>query len=475
MREGLGRIQDCGAFKRKKTAEYVARWSAPNEEPVFDVLVANVLSEAGITWDNRPRSIYDPEQLYTALARFGADTTYERTEHMEFAEKICFKIFGKPKNHDFLKPLNDSQVIEHAIHLNKSAGMPTMGKKQDDLPYAFDRSYQILKGEKWPNPCVAYARTGFDDTTRLIWGYPFEMTILEGRFAQPLIQKFIQRSSPMAYGLYKFELGTLIQHRVVNQGIPHCLDYSKFDSTIPKELIVIAFKILSSWFTAEDMQEWGWDKVVQYFINTPIVMPDGHIYKGKVHGVPSGSYFTNLVDSVVNSLLLFAGLKELGIDLYWRNLFVMGDDSIFPLHKVLPLEELQKVLTQYNIRLNIDKSIVGTAHFVGATWVKAQPRQAVRDLATKAVNPEKYRRYNKLDLKEGARQVVYSYASAYIEGYRMIKQSNNVFGESINRLPKHGIGELTGSDQFHAEYGLKDRAEQVERAYDSTVGMRILF
>ncbi len=475
--EGLGFIRDCGPFRRTVLKDYCKRMSSPNEEPIYDEVVAQYLYETGIRWENVPRSLYDPAQLYEALGRYGQTAECEDNLYLQQAERIAFKIFGKPESHEYLDVLNDDEIVAYAVHLNKSAGLPSMKKKRDDLPYAFDRSYQILHGDKAPNPCVAYARTSSNNKTRLVRGYPFEMTILEARYAKPLINKFIERYSPIVYGLYKFETGALIQNRVINQGIPHCLDYSKFDSTIPAVLIRKAFKILRSWFRPEDTQGWGWDNIISYFVNTPIVMPDGHIYKGKKHGVPSGSFFTNLADSIVNTMVIFASLKEMGHDLHWRNIFVMGDDSIFPLDCVIDTEVLAQKLAKYNIKLNIEKTVIGKAHFIGATWIYAQPHKKISELACKAVNPESRRQCSKFGPLIDAKQVIYSYASAYVEMYYAIKQSNFIFGESLNRIEESGgkDAKLSGSDYFHTQFELRDRDDGVERAYYSTIGMRLLF
>jgi len=46
-----------------------------------------------------------------------------------------------------------------------------------------------------------------------------------------------------------------------------------------------------------------WDTLKNYFVHTPIRMANGECYK-KRNGIASGSYFTQLVGSVANAILM---------------------------------------------------------------------------------------------------------------------------------------------------------------------------
>ena len=142
------------------------------------------------------------------------------------------------------------------------------------------------------------------------------------------------------------------------------LDYSKFDSSISSTLIRYSFDILKTWFEYIDQNEWS--IIVNYFCSTPIVMPNGNLYAGKRHGVPSGSYFTQLIDSVVNVILIGALSSRFQLDIYHRELFVLGDDSIFATRQKLDLQKVAEFLMTYGIKLNIEKSTKNQVHYLGA-------------------------------------------------------------------------------------------------------------
>jgi len=76
------------------------------------------------------------------------------------------------------------------------------------------------------------------------------------------------------------------------------LDWKGFDTTIPPFLIKHAFEVVWSCYDfsskGERYQKYFrtvFDFLIEYFINTPIMLSDGRVFK-KSHGIPSGSSFT---------------------------------------------------------------------------------------------------------------------------------------------------------------------------------------
>lgn len=92
------------------------------------------------------------------------------------------------------------------------------------------------------------------------------------------------------------------------------------------------------------------------FTHTPVVMPDGRLFV--VHsGVPSGSYWTQIIDSIVNLLLIYSfQLKYFG-DI--QPTYVLGDDSIFTSDsKPVPIEVITEYFAQFGLTLNSDKTVI---------------------------------------------------------------------------------------------------------------------
>jgi hypothetical protein len=415
-----------GPFRRAALKGYISQMSNPNPTGLFDEFVAEILEQQGFTWEESPRSVYDPQQLYTALERYATD--WKQFEYLDDAMRYGFRkayaIFAKPKAEATLQPLTDSQVVSKALKLQKSSGLPLMTSKEKSLSYSFDREYQVRLGMKAPNPCVAYKRTQANNKTRLVWGYPLEMTIMESRFARPLINRFMRMQTPMAFGMTKCELGAKLHRYFQTQpGTTVCLDYSKYDSTLSATMIRQAFRILATWFEDADREALGWDTVVRYFINTPIVMPDGHLYKVKHHGVPSGSYFTQMIDSIVNVALCYALRFKFDLRFKPEALYVLGDDVIMQVRKNVDLKKWANYLSEYGLIIHDDeKTVVGQVHFLGAVWHNGKPDAQIEELVNKACFPESFRDYQGQP-DTGAMNVLRSYASSYLSGYRFIPMS----------------------------------------------------
>lgn len=470
-------LTDRGPYRRPQIKAYVAQMSRENPRVLRDNFVAELLIEQGFEIDECPRSIYDPQQLYTALERYAADwSQFERSDdHVKFGFRMAYKIFAKPSDARPLRALISDDQVARASKLNKSAGLPSLKKKRDDLVYALDRERQVLRGAKAPSPCVAYKRTQKNNKTRLVWGYPFEMTLMESRFARPLIDMFKNRRTTMALGWSKATLGAHVYGRVVEKkGRIVALDYSKFDSTISALFIRRSFDILSTWFSEEDRDAYGWDTIVNYFITTPIVMPDGHLYVGKTHGVPSGSYFTQMIDSIVNTAIVFAIVSKFKLKLNWKSLFVLGDDVLMNVKGDVDLDAWADYVSQFGLKINTDKTVLDDPHFLGASWRKGKPDASLRELAAKAVHPESFRNYQgKLDT--GPKAVLRSYASNYVSAFRFIEQPDLLhYRRDLPPLEGWKPEWMTGSDRFHAEELSRKRIGNGGSGISSSLSARLL-
>lgn len=414
-------LKDRGAYRRSfiddKFEGYKTRMSKDDDRALYDGHVAYLLKEQGFDLSQipeSPRSIYSVEKLYEKLALYGPEKNKDILidEHLKRGFKMALKAFG-------YRPLVGKQKVMRlsetpaAIKMNTSAGLPSLVKKADAITYGLNRAAQTIEGFKNPNPCIAYKRTQGGNKTRLVWGYPLDMTLIEAKFARPLTDLFLRIDTPMAFGMSKMTLGCLLETRVNKRNIV-CLDYSKFDASISAKLISYAFNILRTWFDFESQEdEKSWEIVIKYFITTPIVMPNGKLYTGKRHGVPSGSYFTQIIDSVVNVMLLGALSSHLNLDLGIEGMFVLGDDSIFSTNKNVNLHKIAKVMELYGISVNVDKCKLGIKHFLGATWIRCFPTADITEVLQKAIYPETFRNYQD-DSINGALSVLIALQGQYV-------------------------------------------------------------
>jgi hypothetical protein len=218
------------------------------------------------------------------------------------------------------------------------------------------------------------------------------MTLLESMFARPLIDHFLSVRSPMAFGLRSNEIAARMT-RVENSGIRYSFDFSKFDASIPARLIDTAFSILGTYFDMSEDEKKVWDKVQHYFIHTPILMPDGNVYV-KHKGVPSGSYFTQMVDSIVNYILIQYGmLMSTGEAAESGKILVLGDDSLVGHHTHLPLQAMSGVFKAIGFDLSVEKSQVSVypkpVEFLGHSWISGVVDREPIEIAKRLAFPEK--------------------------------------------------------------------------------------
>lgn len=209
-----------------------------------------------------------------------------------------------------------------------------------------DRLIKGLPNTAWP--CQIATRPGLvnrgEVKARGVWVYPYHMTLLECQYAEPIIQALNAQPTWLGWTVrwmdgYADTLTNLF-------GDLRCTafgaDYSGFDYTQHSRRIDQSFMILKGMFDVSSMSKESrrkfnveWNEIVRYYKNTPMLL--GNKVYLKHSGTPSGSYFTQLVDSVYNMLALCDCILRVGIDLdserstvssWLKYLFVLGDDSI---------------------------------------------------------------------------------------------------------------------------------------------------
>lgn len=184
-------------------------------------------------------------------------------------------------------------------------------------------------------------------------------------------------------------------------------DYSKFDKTIPAWLIRDCFRMIERHIVWDKVQTnytgelWSvnpakskarWKTLVNYFINTPIQLSNGERFI-KHGGVPSGSCFTNLIDTIVNAVvmryLIYSQTGQLPLgDVY------LGDDSIAITEKPLNLDALSEQAEElFSMNFNPDKSYQTSCrdnlHFLGYYNLRGNPYKPIDTIVASSIYPER--------------------------------------------------------------------------------------
>lgn len=342
------------------------------------------------------KSMYEPTKLVSQLARYGKkpDLSNIKQDVLRQAMDVTLSVFGGDHS---LKPNSLDEDLWLYVKGEKSSGLPELSKKSRVFEADLWRATRIAGGHRAPDPCVAYHRVQHGEAgpkTRLVWGYPQSMFLLEARFAPLLIQRFLERKTPMAFGLLKSQVSARMQ-QIRNSGLRYSLDFSGFDSSIAARFIDFAFSVLKTHFHFSDHEEERvWMKIVNYFIHTPIMLPNSEVWV-KHHGVPSGSYFTQMIDSVVNFMAVtYAWISATGQSVQEGRVLVLGDDSIVGQSKYVPVSVIAGSMNELGLRLNSEKTSVSRysqdePHFLGHFWRGGFADRDPVEIAKRMAFPEK--------------------------------------------------------------------------------------
>lgn len=426
-------------YRMKRLERYKASFNHDRTSAIYDSNVADMLKAQGFSITESPRSIYRVEKLYQALSGYGRGKIPKIERSKQFRDGIalaraCFcRKEGQSKLH--VLPFTPETISKVTSNPTGSAGLTNYGcTKAQSQTRALERGLQTLLSEKRPEPCLAFVRTQFNDKTRLVWGYPYSMTAIEGLVAWPLIQHFKGGSTPMAFAIPTIHLGTKLRVSSYHKKWAYSLDMSQYDATLSADLIHESFRILSTWFDLNEVEPISgctvrhiFSLIEWYFIHTAIVMPNGCLYTGKDHGVPSGSFFTQMVDSVANVILCGAASSKFSLHVDKNDIFVLGDDILFWSNRKFDLDVIASYLSdEFHVKVHgSEKSAIyrydEAIHYLGRDWENGLPTLDEDEIIKRMVFPENFRKYSD-DPDEKRRQVhmlILSYASVYRHGWRI--------------------------------------------------------
>lgn len=225
-------------------------------------------------------------------------------------------------------------------------------------------------------PDVGYTRTQLADITqstkvRGVWGRAFHYILLEGCTARPLLEAVMNSSTFIMIGRDPVKtVPVLLSNTSAQCKWLTALDWQTFDATVNRFEIDTAFSLLKEKIifpTKEDEHCFEFCRVM--FTHKKIAAPNGKIYWSH-KGIPSGSYFTSLIGSIVN---------RLRIEYLWRLKFnrgpticyTLGDDSLIGDDYFYDPTEIAHNAHDLNWILNPSKTesstIPGEVTFLGRT------------------------------------------------------------------------------------------------------------
>jgi len=257
-----------------------------------------------------------------------------------------------------LRPISVAQGID-LLKNDTNSGLPFMTKKKNVK--------QLMKGQTLTSlyttlsdyflnddyakyACLLFTRTQENGKTRNVWGYSIYLTLLEMCFYRPILdlqskqfwRAALRRPDDVSEGVTR-----VIDYCLRNGYYILSIDFSAYDNSIKKNLSDSAF--LSIMYCFQQKYQPYIALISKLFQQVPIVTPDG-IFTGD-HGVPSGSTFTNEVDSIVQF-----GIARECLDIPHHEICqIQGDDGV---HACINPEAVKEHFRSYGLVVNDEKSYI---------------------------------------------------------------------------------------------------------------------
>lgn len=293
-------------------------------------------------------------------SKFGPRSIQKDWDERKDSVYDYFKINGKHSNLEQVKPDVTGRLRPYthtnAVKLlknNTSAGLPFMKKKGLVKDQVLNSINELLKRN---DPCVMFTRTQEGGKTRAVWGFPIADTLEEMTYYKPLLE--YQRALPWRAAIRTPEdvddaLTKLIDKAEATGLLLVSLDFSAYDASVTPHLQEYAFNYIKDLFQKSESSRL--DRIAERFATIGLLTPDG-VLSGP-HGVPSGSTFTNEVDSLVQWIIA-ANNPDL-VDL--ETIQIQGDDQA-SLSK--DPEKLFEAFEANGLNVNREKSYVSKKHVV---------------------------------------------------------------------------------------------------------------
>lgn len=335
---------------------------------------------------------------------------------------------------------------EKEAKVNKTFGMPIMigTRTQATSPYEDGVFTGVYKNK-----------------TRLVSMIALRQIVTEMRWSKP-IQGWMSNQSWYAGGKNDNQINSLLNGMRSRTHHWISIDYSKYDQSISSWLIYDAFEILESMF----LKDKNHDSELYWIMVKDLCKKRFIDGNGKLRfsekGVPSGSMFTQIIDSVVNRLIVLTYFYARGRDiLNDNNMMIMGDDNIIFSRERLDMDDLAGYISKnFGIEVSAEKSLIGDEYvdpeFLSRQWSYGGAYRQVEELILSLLYPERYRNY--FDEKVFPELVLYSYMLAYPLTMRDLidtRRFEEDYPNLRNKIAEVGVAGLTGSAHYYFNYVLK--------------------
>lgn len=258
-----------------------------------------------------PRSIQQP----WGVRKESIDSSF-----LEMGSVLPEKLISEVKLNGSLRPVSFDKA-KSLLKNNTSAGLATLRSKGQLKPvYTESMMYEELEKELL---CVLFTRTQENDKTRDIWGYPMALVIFEMMYYSPLLdvqKKQIWRSALLGPDEVDKSISKLVISSFERNVPLLSIDFKKYDASLKPRIQVPSWNYVKSKFQPKYHDDISF--IQKCFNSIGIVTPSG--VKRGLHGVPSGSVFTNEIDSINQYVI-----SRCTGSVFDEDMEIQGDDAVY--------------------------------------------------------------------------------------------------------------------------------------------------
>jgi len=352
------------------------------DQPVYDIVKKYASAMDMQEIDGWARSFYTKEGHLSAIALFRKPLLPEPTDEIwrltkdAVARKVAASVpvvasYSFENGFD-LVPFESSSAAGYGYvgkkgegdNLHRAKGIAnravrTFSEEIETIGYAPAVSHVADNS----TPDVAFTRTQLarlpSIKVRNVFGEAFHNILIEGLSAAPLLEAFKRGDTFYVTGK---DPTTHVPRLLFNLGLEQgwfiCLDWKSFDATVQLWEIDNAFNCLEQVLTFPSaLTRRAFQFARESFKVRKLASPDGKLYMRR-GGIPSGSYFTNIVGSIINYARLFYICNVL--DIGFKDCYVQGDDSVvFVPDGMKPdIYSIAQVGERFGWIVNLTKSVI---------------------------------------------------------------------------------------------------------------------
>jgi len=302
--------------------------------------------------ENLQRSKYGPRSISKPWSDIKEEFYEQYTQSTYTLPKVLIRPLAPA-----LKRLSFDEGLR-AMRNSTNSGLPQFVKK-----YEVKTDYNISKWNEELSmnyPCLMFRRTQEQKKTRIVWGYPFALTLLATMYFYPMLKyerKFAWRSALRGPDEVSRRMTDILAECNKREDLTVIgVDFTLFDRSAKEPFVLRSVERLSKLFIPDDNLETDLRIISDNMTGIGIITPDG-LAEGK-HGLASGSPGTNTIGSDVQFLLARqSGMYETGYE------DVTGDDGVY-LIKKKNVDKFIEFFKSYGFNLNKEKSSISRDYVI---------------------------------------------------------------------------------------------------------------